>query len=277
MVRRHLRHRHLFFDRAGGRPSVSRQSQAASGASTGASKCYERFSCWWIRYGEPVWTKDGHEYRGGLRFEPRNFLDHRRPEFSPREFHSATVLPSGLVFVAGGVNDRLIGLASTELYNSALGTFSTGGDMTSSRAAHTATLLRDGTVLLAGGNSFTNGVFDPLSSAEIYDPTSGIFTATGSMSVARQNHSATLLKNGLVLIAGGQNNSGKLASAELYDPSTHTFTPTGSLITGRDSQTANLLVDGTVLIAGGVDSNGIPLVSAELYDPTTGTFASTGN
>ncbi len=76
---------------------------------------------------------------------------------SPREFHSATVLPSGLVFVAGGVNDRFIGLASTELYNSALGTFSAGGDMTISRAAHTATLLRDGTVLLAGGNSFIKG------------------------------------------------------------------------------------------------------------------------
>src|SRR5882757_5515034 len=196
---------------------------------------------------------------------------------SPREFHSATVLPSGLVFVAGGVNDRFIGLASTELYDSASGAFSTGGDMTSSRAAHTATLLRDGTVLLAGGNSFTNGAFNPLSSAEIYDPSTGTFTATGSMSAARQGHSATLLKNGLLLIVGGQNNSGRLATAELYDPSSHSFTPTGSLITARDSQTANLLVDGTVLIAGGVDNNGVPLANVELYDPVAGTFASTGS
>src|SRR6266404_9148625 len=71
---------------------------------------------------------------------------------SPREFHSATVLESGLVFVAGGFNDHSIGLASTELFASTAVTFSIGGDMTTSRAAHTATLLRDGTVLLAGGN-----------------------------------------------------------------------------------------------------------------------------
>ena len=164
---------------------------------------------------------------------------------SPREFHSATVLPSGLVFVAGGVNDRFIGLASTELYNSALGTFSAGGDMTISRAAHTATLLRDGTVLLAGGNSFIKGVFNPLSSAEIYDPQSGTFSSTGNMTETRNGAAAQLLGSGEVLVAGGfGDDSSFLTSAELYDPATGTFSATGSMTNPRNNATASGLISG---------------------------------
>jgi len=143
--------------------------------------------------------------------------------------------------------------------------FSATGSLGTARELHTATLLPNGQVLIASGD---NGAW--LTSAELYDPTSGTFSATGSLGTARRYHTTTLLPNGKVLIAGGYNSGGYLTSAELYDPSSGTFSGTGSLASGRSSHTATLLPNGKVLIAGGY--NGAWLTSAELYDPTSGTF-----
>jgi hypothetical protein len=119
------------------------------------------------------------------------------------------------------------------------------------------------------------------------DPTSaaaGNFTAVGSMTTARADHTATLLGNGKVLIAGGEGDDFQsLASAELYDPSTRTFAPTGSMITPRYAHSATLLADGRVLIAGGRRvliagvANGPSVFTAEIYDPSTGAFTATGD
>jgi hypothetical protein len=95
------------------------------------------------------------------------------------------------------------------------------------------------------------------------------------MSTARVVHTATLLPNGQVLVAGGQNSTGYLASAELYDPVAGTFTAAGSLNAARLAPEAALLPTGQVLIAGGVGPS--PLASAELYDPVAGTFTAAGN
>jgi len=104
------------------------------------------------------------------------------------------------------------------------------------------------------------------------------FTATGSMTTARQFHTATLLSNGLVLIAGGAGSSGIiLGTAELYNPATGTFTATGSMTTARQYHTAELLPNGQVLIAGGLNSSSGVLGTAELYNPATGTFTATGS
>ena len=106
----------------------------------------------------------------------------------------------------------------------------------------------------------------------------GSWTVTGSMSAAHDDATATLLQNGEVLVAGGQNTNGLLATAELYNPAAGTWTPTGSMTTARSGQfgqTATLLQNGEVLVAGGEDTNGT-LLDAEVYNPATGTWAATG-
>jgi WD40 repeat protein len=191
-----------------------------------------------------------------------------------RTEHTATLLANGKVLVAGGTADNV-----AEIYDPAAGTFSTTGDLVvGGRWGCTATLLQDGTVLIAGGRDDEN-VFDayPLNNAELFNPTAGNFTATGSMTQFRYDHTATLLNNGEVLLAGGLNGT-PVQDAELFDPTTGSFSQTGSMSTPRADQTATLLNDGTVLMAGSFSYNAPGgLSSAEIFDPTTSHFTPTGS
>ena len=145
--------------------------------------------------------------------------------------------------------------------------FSPTGSMATARVYHTATLLSDGRVLIAGGAA-GSPLLALVASAELYDPKTGSFRPTGSMTTARGGQTATALSDGRVLIAGGNDSSTALASAELYDPKTSSFSPTGSLTTFRIYHTATLLADGRVLIAGGIaEEVHMGLASAELYQP----------
>jgi hypothetical protein len=130
--------------------------------------------------------------------------------------HTATLLPSGKVLVAGGFGDSDV-ISVAELYDPATGTWTATGSMNIRRSEHTATLLPNGKVLVAGGST-DGGTPGVLSSAELYDPTTGTWVMIGAMSAGRFRHTATLLPSGKVLIAGGINSSDEpLSSAELYD------------------------------------------------------------
>jgi Tol biopolymer transport system component len=203
----------------------------------------------------------------------------------PRVEHTATLLPDGKVLVAGGLSGGTApAVASAELYDPANGTWAATGSMAGARAGFTATLLPDGKVLVAGGYCCTAAGSGALASAELYDPANGTWTATGSMATARTGATATLLRDGRVLVAGGGARGHKgasWASAELYDPGTGSWTATGSMGTPRTWQSATLQPDGKVLVQGGVDSvtaGSHTLTTAELYDPGSGSWtAATGS
>jgi N-acetylneuraminic acid mutarotase len=186
---------------------------------------------------------------------------------------TATLLPNGKVLVVGGFAGVTTTLSTAELYDPATGTWAATGNLPTKPCLHTATLLPNGKVLVAGGSDDFN-VGPTTSAAELYDPATGTWSPTGNLITARQNHSATLLKNGKVLVAGAG------STAELYDPSSGTWSATGSLPVALSyGQTVTLLSDGKVLVTGGVDSTGTPetLSSAELYDPVPGTWSTTGS
>lgn len=190
---------------------------------------------------------------------------------------TATLLPDGHVLVAGGggSEDR-VESASAELFDPISGRWTETGSLHGPRGqGHSATLLPDGKVLVAGGDEVGSGHL-PQSGAELYDPDTGTWTETGSMLVARSHHSATLLPDGKVIVAGGTvyfNGDWRASKqAELYDPATGTWTSTGSMTIGRRTPTAALLPDGGVLVAGGADTDTPDRQSAELYDPHVGTW-----
>jgi WD40 repeat protein len=162
--------------------------------------------------------------------------------------------------------------------SSSAGTVSETAHMQIARASHSSSLLPDGRVLIAGGFGGSGTERDPYRSTEIYDPHTGNFQPAGDMTIGRTGHTATLLKNGKLLIAGGWTGRYNLRrSAELYDPTTGVFTPTGDMVIERAGNTAALLPDGKVLVAGGEDRSENALSSAEVYDPSTGKFTRTGD
>ena len=184
---------------------------------------------------------------------------------TPRSQHTATLLPNGMVLVAGTelASDAI--LASSELFDPATGTWTATGDMTIPRTQQAAALLQDGTVLVAGGiGPVSPTEHAELTSAELYNAAKGTWWATGSMDSARSQDPLIVLADGTVLKTGGADGDQLLPSCELYDPGTATWVPTGSMASARGVITSTLLADGRVLVAAGF---GVPLASAELYDP----------
>jgi N-acetylneuraminic acid mutarotase len=194
-----------------------------------------------------------------------------------REDHTATLLPNGKVLVAGGRNGSItIGgsaanvLTSTEVYDPATNGWSSAASMATARASHTATLLPNGKVLVAGGFQTVGGDEPPEASAEIYDPASDSWSSAAHMATGRETHTATLLDDGKVLVAGGTDST----LTEIYDPATDSWSGAGSMAIARAFHTATLLPNGRVLVAGGNNGQlfGVE-ASAELYTPPTAVVA----
>lgn len=208
-----------------------------------------------------------------------------------RSSYTATVLQNGKVLIVGGYGNcsfRCTTHNTAELYDPTTGTWSSTGNLSTPRAVHTATLLPNGNVLVVGGEfNFPNSSGSFLKSTELYDPATGTWSSTGNLNTARAGHTATLLPNGKVLVAGSFNNCLGLSclnlkNAELYDPASGTWSNTGNLNTGRGGHKAIMLPNGKVLVAGGYSIPDCPdhcyvLNSAELYDPSTGAWSNTGN
>jgi hypothetical protein len=198
---------------------------------------------------------------------------------TPRMQFAAARLLDGRVLVAGGGGDPGV-LASAELYDPDTGSWAATGSLGTARYDASATLLPDGKVLVAGGDIVTRFFNPAVASAELYDPATGSWAATDSMGTVRSVHTATLLGNGKVLVAGGSNDndtlSYRLASAELYDPVTGAWAATPEMTEARSWHTATLLNDGRVLVIGGSGDEGAAR-SAELYDPRSGSWTAAGS
>jgi hypothetical protein len=195
------------------------------------------------------------------------------PMAEPRAYHTATVLPSGKVLVAGG-RSGATALASAVLFDPLTEQWSATSPMSIARGEPRATLLATGKVLVTGGDG----------SAELYDPTTGTWAPTGSMTRSDvHGHTATLLPSGMVLVAGGGRDPlrppGWSPLAELYDPQTGTWSRTGEMMVGRAHHSATLLTSGKVLVVGGLTGDSDVMQdgeNGELYDPASGTWASAG-
>jgi len=197
-----------------------------------------------------------------------------------------TVTAPALVSIAVTPANPSIAVGTTQQFT-ATGTYSDGSTQNltstatwSSSASGVATISATGLAsAVKAGQTTIEAAVDTINGSTtltVTTLTGGTFVWTGSMNDARFLYTATLLNNGMMLVAGGQYSGVNLTSAELYNPATGTFTPTGSMNNARNSQTATLLNNGMVLMAGGEGPSGSQ-ASAELYDPATGTFTPTGS
>ena len=191
-----------------------------------------------------------------------------------RTAFTATLLQNGEVLVAGGTDYAIHCYATAELYNPSTGQWKLTGSMTQPRCLHSATPLPSGEVLVSGGAiSIYNNSNPTVASSEIYNPSTGEWTATGSLNNSRASAATLLLESGQVLTAGGYANAGNgpantyLNSAEVYNPSTGTWSLTTSMSPGASLPTTPVLLsDGDVLIAN----------DHQFYEPTTATWTATG-
>jgi hypothetical protein len=209
-----------------------------------------------------------------------------KPNMSnPRGMHTATLLNNYKVLVVGGYPGPYWGLTYPELYDPATNTWSYagstgGGSYQPNFYAHTATLLPSGQVLVVGGETYWPSCCYATKGVMLYHPDTNTWSFGRQTFDYRRYHTATLLPNGKVMVAGGniggdQNPSYK--TTEIYDPDTNTWTRAKDMIYARQNHFAILLKTGKVLVGSGTAADGWLLTSTELYDPATDTWSRSGD
>jgi N-acetylneuraminic acid mutarotase/uncharacterized membrane protein len=194
-------------------------------------------------------------------------------------WHTATTLKDGKVLVTGGCPQYTFAAFNTcLLYDPPTNSWASTASMGTARYKHSATLLSDGRVLVAGGTNEPGFSGLPTTdSAEIYDPVAGTWSAVSGMAASRMDHSAILLNNGKVLVAGGLTGGfakNAVSSSEIFDPATGLWSGGPSMAAVRSSFVASMLPNGKILVAGGSQSDlstsGTIVSGAELLDPGLG-------
>ncbi len=209
------------------------------------------------------------------------------PLHQVRRGHQAVVLNDGRVLVAGGLAEGEP-LSSAEVYDPAADRWTATASMSVPRLGGSLTVLRDGRVLAAGGASGSatdpagGQAAGPVATTELFDPSTGTWTPTSAMTTARFEHTATLLEDGRVLVAGGLGpgpaGSRPLASTELFDPAAASFVRSTELSEARTNHAAVMLADKTVLVSGGLGGTAggsggdTALASAEVFDTRRGSW-----
>ena len=202
---------------------------------------------------------------------------------APRSGHAAALLPDGSVMILGGATLSLAtyrpeDATSVDLFDPGKGRWSTTDPMSSERLGPSAVALDDGSVLAVGGGlvpDHSAGISRPGPATERWSSGKHRWSASGKMHQARFDQTATLLADGMVLVAGGEGTLRALSSAELFDPTTATWSDAAAMLEPRARHQAVRMPDGRVLVAGGYGANGIT-GSAEIYDPGNATWTTAG-
>jgi hypothetical protein len=176
-----------------------------------------------------------------------------------RRVQLATSLDDGRVLTVSAIAyddaSAPLGPPSVDVFDPATLSFASAGVLPATLYGMTATRLADGRVLFAGGaTSIADGSYVPSREAWLFDPATMRFTATGSLTAARWMHSAALLRDGRVLIVGGDIDSARLyraeRSTEIYDPASGTFSAGPSMVEARMNPGTATLADGSVIVVG---------------------------
>ncbi len=187
----------------------------------------------------------------------------------PRAYARATLLPTGEIFVFGGLdeNDPEVVSQATELVDPLSGGVRVGSQPLPGRLHHTMTLASHDRLVVTGGVEWYAGAFHSTDRVDVYLPFEHRWVRAASLRQARSDHGAAALRDGRVLVTGGNFNARPLASSEIYDPRTDTWSEAAPLPEPRVRFSIAPLRDGRVLVAGGLSKIGLPLASSVIYDP----------
>lgn len=224
-------------------------------------------------WGGRITSTGGNQIRNGIANDNSSWSTGPNAIRQPRALHTATLLPEGRVLLAGGTNGPNI-LRSAELFDPATETFAfTPKPMHDVRDQHSATLLPNGRVLIAGGFTTNATSTGSTSSSELYYPDTGVFLRTPPMISSRSNHTAVLLPDGGVLVAGGFGPDDIITpTAEIFYSTAMDWRPAPNMPVARALHTATLLRDGRVMFAGGLNASGV-LNSVSAFNTLTGAWS----
>ena len=192
-----------------------------------------------------------------------------------RNYPRVTALPDGELLITGGVDPAFpdVARASSELFDPARGESTVFAPSGPGRVNHTATLARNDEVVIAGGTEYYGGAWHALDRVDVYAADTQRWYRASPMHAARGDHAAVALRDGRVLVAGGEDGNFIYRSAEIYDPSTDTWSVAASMPRVRTQFLMTLLPDGRVLALGGLEDRGAPSRTSILYDPRTDSWS----